>query len=76
VSDTPTDPMFDFLTARKRELEATIVEATAGLREIDRTLAALGRTRVRRRLKEVAVPDPPAPFYRGVVTPEPPPEAA
>jgi hypothetical protein len=82
MSDTPSEPMFDYHCKRRRELLAIIADATSRLAETDATLAMLGdgRTRVRRRLKEapaLLIPDPPAatesvPFYRGVATPETP----
>ena len=61
MSDTNDDPVLAYLRDRKAALEADVVHATARLMEVEALLLALsdGRTRVRRRLKEVPPPDAP-----------------
>jgi hypothetical protein len=66
MSDTNTDdPVLLHLRERKRDLEIYAAETAARLAEIDGLITTLGdgRTRVRRRLREVppqlAIPDPP-----------------
>lgn len=78
MSDTNDDPMLAHLKARRRELATRLDGIRERLAEIDELLSVLadGRTRVRRKLKEVTL---------GVVTGNgaaeqpnvaPPPEAA
>ena len=61
MSDTNEDPVILHLRERKAALEADVAHATARLMEVEALLMTLadGRTRVRRRLKEVPPPDAP-----------------
>ena len=61
MSDTDTDPVLAHLRERKAALEAMATDIKARLEEVSDLLDRLsdGRTRVRRRLKEVPAPDSP-----------------
>lgn len=75
MSDNTEDPIMVHLRERKAELEKRITDATARLGEIDGLIDMLldGRSRVRRRLKEVVTA---LPFVAGNgAEPDPPPAA-
>jgi hypothetical protein len=63
MSDTDTDPVLQHLRDRAAELIGIIENATAKLEEVRALITVLsdGRTRIRRRLREVPPPPDSAP---------------